>query len=124
MTIDRWGSGGPWEDAYGYSRVVRAGGFAITAGCTAAHEIGAAAQARAAFRVALDALAEAGVAVEEVAQTRMYVVDRADADAVGRVHAEIFGAIRPAATMVIVAGLLDPAMLVEVEVVAVPDVAA
>jgi enamine deaminase RidA (YjgF/YER057c/UK114 family) len=120
--ISRFGSGGPWEDVYGYSRVVRAGDRVVTAGCTATVDgvvtgLGdAAAQTRIAFRIALDALAAAGAGVEDVVRTRMYVTDRSFADAVARVHGEIFGAVRPAAALLIVAGLLDPDMLVEVEV--------
>jgi enamine deaminase RidA (YjgF/YER057c/UK114 family) len=123
--IERFGSGGPWEEAFGYSRVVVAGGRAVTAGCTATVDgvvTGAgdpAAQAVAAFGVALRALAEVGVAKRDVVRTRMYLVDRAHGDAVGRAHGEIFAEVRPAATMVVVAGLLHPEHLVEVEVEAV-----
>lgn len=85
----------------------------------------AAAQTREAFRIALDGLARAGARREDVVRTRMYVVRREDADAVGRVHGEIFGDVRPASTMVLVAGLIDPDHLVEVEVEAlVPEAAA
>jgi enamine deaminase RidA (YjgF/YER057c/UK114 family) len=120
--ITRFPSGGPWEDAYGYSRVVRAGNLLVTAGCTATVDgvvTGAGdarAQARTAFRIALDALAGAGARIEEMIRTRMYITDRSDADAVGSAHGEIFAAVRPAASLLIVAGLLDPGMLVEVEV--------
>jgi enamine deaminase RidA (YjgF/YER057c/UK114 family) len=120
--IARFASGGPWEDAYGYSRVVRAGNLLVTAGCTATVDGvvtgrgDAHAQTLTAFRIALDALAGAGARIEDVIRTRMYIIDRADADAVGRAHGALFAAVRPAASLVIVAGLLDPAMLVEVEV--------
>ena len=120
--IDRYASGGPWEAVYGYSRVVRAGGLVLSAGCTSTVDgvvTGAGdpyAQAVTAFGIALAALRVAGAEPADVVRTRMYVTDRAHADAVGRAHGEIFGAVRPVATMVIVAGLLDPAMLVEVEV--------
>ena len=120
--VERHGSGGPWEDTVGYSRVVVAGGHAWTAGCTATvdgdvvHEGDPAGQARVAFGVALDALQRAGFDLADVVRTRMYVTRSADADAVGRVHAALFDAVRPAATMVAVAGLVDPRMLVEVEV--------
>jgi enamine deaminase RidA (YjgF/YER057c/UK114 family) len=122
--IERRGSGGPWEDLYGYARVVTASGFAFVSGCTATVDgtvIGiadAAAQARTAFQIALSALADVGVAPTNVVRTRMYVIRREDADAVGRVHGEVFGAVRPAASLLIVAGLLHPDHLVEVEVVA------
>ena len=122
MTIERFGSGGPYEQIYGYSRVVRAGDRLVTAGSTATVD-GAVtgigdphAQTLTAFRIALDALAGAGAEPEDVIRTRMYVTDRAHADAAGRAHGELFAAVRPAATLVVVAGLLDPAMLVEVEV--------
>jgi enamine deaminase RidA (YjgF/YER057c/UK114 family) len=121
VTITRLGSGGPYEDRYGYSRVVRAGDRLVTAGCTATVDgvvTGAGdpyAQALTAFRIALDALAAAGAGPGAVVRTRMYVTDRTHADPVGRAHGELFGSIRPAATLVVVAGLLDPAMLVEVE---------
>jgi len=98
--------------------------LAITAGCTATvdgapvHPGDAGAQARVAFGIALDALSRAGLSAADVVGTRMYVTDRADTEAVGAAHGEIFGDVRPAATMVIVAGLIDPALLVEVELVA------
>jgi enamine deaminase RidA (YjgF/YER057c/UK114 family) len=123
--VERRGSGGPWEDLYGYARVVRTEGLAFVSGCTATVDgavVGvddAAAQARTAFGIALNALDQVGIPPASVVRTRMYVTRRADADAVGRVHGELFGAVRPAATLVIVAGLLDPDHLVEVEVVAV-----
>ena len=118
----RFGSGGPWEAEYGYSRVVRAGNLLLTAGCTATVD-GAVtgigdprAQALTAFGIALDALAGAGAAIEDVIRTRMYVTDAAYADAVAGVHGSLFAAVRPVATLVVVAGLLDPQHLVEVEV--------
>lgn len=120
-TIRRFGSGGPWEDVVGYSRVVAAGPWLLTAGCTAtvdgavAHVGDAAAQAREAFRIALDALAGAGATVDDVVRTRMYIVDRADAEAVGAVHAELFGAVRPVAAMLVITGMVHPDHLVEVE---------
>jgi enamine deaminase RidA (YjgF/YER057c/UK114 family) len=125
VSIERRGSGGPWEEIYGYSRVVVAGGLAVTAGCTSTvdgvvtHAGDAFAQTVTAFGIALDALAEAGVKPEHVVRTRMYVVADADADAVGRAHGSVFASVRPAATLVRVAGLIHPDMLVEVEVEAV-----
>jgi enamine deaminase RidA (YjgF/YER057c/UK114 family) len=119
--IARHGSGGPWEDVYGYSRVVRAGSWLLVAGTTATvdgtvrHAGDPHAQAVLAFRLALEALEAAGGGLGDVVRTRMYVVGPAHADAVGRAHGGVFGAVRPAATMVMVAGLLSPEMLVEVE---------
>ncbi len=119
--IGRFASGGPWEQVYGYARAVRAGDRIVTAGCTSTVDGVVTdpgdpyAQAATAFGVALAALHDAGGHAGQVVRTRMYVTDRAHADAVGRAHGEIFGEVRPAATMVIVAGLLDPEMLVEVE---------
>ncbi|MEV4497660.1 RidA family protein [Micromonospora arborensis] len=121
MTTTRLGSGDPWEQRYGYSRVVRAGERAWTAGCTATvdgrvvHVGDAAAQTAQALRIALTALAEVGAEPGDVVRTRMYVTDRLHADEVGRAHNAVFGAVRPAATLVVVAGLLDPEHLVEVE---------
>lgn len=121
MTVTRLSSGGPWEQRYGYARVVRAGDLAFTAGCTATvdgrvvHVGDAAAQTAQALRIGLDALAEVGAEPGDVVRTRMYVIDRLHADEVGRAHNAVFGAVRPAATLVVVAGLLDPEHLVEVE---------
>ncbi|MBQ0903298.1 RidA family protein [Micromonospora sp. U21] len=121
MTLTRLGSGGPWEQRYGYSRVVRAGDLAWTAGCTATvdgrvvHVGDPAAQTAQALRIGLAALAEVGAEPGDVIRTRMYVTDRLHADEVGRAHNAVFGAVRPAATLVVVAGLLDPEHLVEVE---------
>lgn len=120
--VRRFGSGGPWEDAVGYSRVVAAGPWLLTAGCTATvdgtvvHIGDAGAQAREAFTIALTALAGAGATVEHVVRTRMHVRDRADSSAVGAVHAEFFGAVRPVTAMYLVAGFMHPDHLVEVEV--------
>jgi enamine deaminase RidA (YjgF/YER057c/UK114 family) len=121
MSVERFGSGGPWEERYGYSRVVRAGDLVLTAGCTSTVDgvvTGAGdayAQARTAMEIALTALRSVGAEAADVVRTRIYVTDRGNADAVGRAHGEIFGAVRPVATMIIVAGLLHPDMLVEVD---------
>ncbi len=120
--IRRYGSGGPWEDAVGYSRVVAAGPWLISAGCTATvdgvvvHPGDAGAQAREAFTIALTALANAGATVDDVVRTRMYIRDPADAEAVGAVHGELFAKVRPVTAMLVVAGFMHPDHLVEVEV--------
>jgi enamine deaminase RidA (YjgF/YER057c/UK114 family) len=122
-TAQRFGSGGPWEDAFGYARAVLAGDFLLVSGCTSTvdgqvrHPGDAAGQARVALRTALDAVERAGGSRTDVVRTRMYVTDIArDGSAVGMVHGEFFADVRPAATMVEVAGLLDPLMVVEIEV--------
>ena len=112
-------SGAEWEGRYGYRRAVRVGNVVAVSGTTApgadAYE-----QARAAFQIALAALAELGGGAADVVRTRMYVVDIArDAEAVGRAHREAFGAAPPAATLVEVSALVGPDLLVEVEVDAV-----
>ena len=122
--VERLGSGGPYEDVVGYSRVVRVGDTAWTAGCTSVvdgqvqHPDDAFAQTVVAFESALFALARVGFDVTEVVQTRMYVLRAEDTDDVGRAHAQVFAGIKPAATMILVSGFVDPRMLVEVEVVA------
>ncbi len=78
-------------------------------------------QARRCWEIALAALEQLGGRVEDVVRTRQYVVAPDVADAVGAVHGEVFGDVRPASTMVVVAGLLDPRWLVEVEIDAVVD---
>jgi enamine deaminase RidA (YjgF/YER057c/UK114 family) len=124
LSTIRRGSGGPYEERYGYERVVRVGPLAITAGCTAVVDGvvqatgDAGAQARIAFGIALAALAGVGVGPEFVVATRMSIIDTADSDAVGLAHHDALGSVRPAATMVVVAGLIDPRMLVEVELTA------
>jgi enamine deaminase RidA (YjgF/YER057c/UK114 family) len=123
-TVERYRSGGPWEESFGYSRAVSAGPLVFVAGCTSvvegsiSHEGDPYQQALTAMRTAERALAEAGVTLADVVQTRMYIVHTHDAEEVGRAHSEVFGAAPPAATMVVVNGLLDMRMLVEVEVVA------
>jgi len=122
VVITRFAGSAPWEARYGYSRVVVAGDWAITAGTTATgfegvlHPGDPYRQALAAFGIALDALRAAGVAPEQVVRTRMYVTDITSQAEVGRAHHEMLGHIRPVTTMVEVARLADPGHLVEVEV--------
>jgi len=119
----RISSGGPWEAAASYSRAVVVGDTCWVSGTTDAgpggrsrHPGDAAAQARASFAICRTAIEAAGFAWEDVVRTRMFVVDRADADRVATVHGELFADIRPAATLLVVAALMDPTLLVEVEV--------
>ena len=121
MSALRLGSGGPWEDVVGYSRVVAVGDTAWVSGCTATvdgevvHAGDMGGQARVAFSVLVDALGSAGFSAADVVRTRMYVTDTSRWEEVGRAHGEVFGAIRPATAMIGVASLLHPDMLVEVE---------
>jgi enamine deaminase RidA (YjgF/YER057c/UK114 family) len=119
-------SGGPFEDAYGYSRAVRVGGHIHVSGTTARppHLDGADAyqQALAALRIIEAALDESGSSLSSVVRTVTYVTDIGDADLVAQAHREILGQVRPAATLVEVSRLLDPRMKVEIEVYAIePD---
>ncbi len=114
------GSGSPLESRYGYSRAVRSAGRILVAGTapvwpdgSCAPDVGA--QARRCCEIIVAALGELGADAADVVRTRMYVTDAAYAEAVGAVHAEFFGAAAPAATMVVVAALLDPRWLVEIE---------
>ncbi len=115
-------SGGPWEARYGYSRAVVVGDEAFVSGTTDAgpdgrslHPGDAAAQARAVFEIIRRALGEAGLSLADVVRTRMFVTDPAHIQAVTTVHGEVFRDIRPAATIVVVAALIEPTLLVEIE---------
>lgn len=119
----RISSGGPWEESAGYSRAIVAGDTCYVSGTTDAgpdgrsrHPGDAAAQARAAWDIVATALEQAGFDWRDTVRTRMYITRPTDASAVVAVHGELFRDIRPAATLVIVAELIDPSLLVEVEV--------
>jgi enamine deaminase RidA (YjgF/YER057c/UK114 family) len=119
----RISSGGPWEAKAGYSRAIVVGDSCWVAGTTDAgpdgrsqHPGDAAAQARAIFAIIERALTEGGFRLGDVVRTRMFVTDVAFSDPLLAVHGEIFGEVRPAASMVAVAGLIDPSLLVEIEV--------
>lgn len=122
MTIERHGSGGPYEDLVGYSRVVRGGDHVWVAGCTAVNEDGVVGapgdfygQAVIALENLARALAQVGATPASVVRTRMYVTDTEQWEAVGRAHGEVFGDVRPVTAMIGVSSLLDPRMLVEIE---------
>jgi enamine deaminase RidA (YjgF/YER057c/UK114 family) len=115
----------PWEGAFGFSRVVRAGGFVLIGGTTAVDVHGAIRgetpyeQTVEIMRKVAHELERAGASLADVVQTRVYVTDISRAEEVGRAHSEVFGDVRPLMTMVEVGGLIDPRMLVEIEAVAV-----
>lgn len=118
----------PYEPVFGFSRAVVADGRVLVAGTAPVPPGGAAppAEAYAQAKLCLDligeALARAGTSLEHVVRTRMFLTDATHWPQVARAHGEVFADIRPAATAVIVAGLLDPAWLVEIEAEAVlPD---
>lgn len=124
MTVTRVPSSSPYAADIGFSAGVRAGGLVFVAGMTAVDADGevvggddAYAQATEALRKVGETLAAAGARIDQVVQTRMYLADRDDWQAVGRAHGEVFADVRPAAAM-IVARLLDPRMRVEIEAVA------
>ncbi|MGA5494064.1 RidA family protein [Streptomyces cinereoruber] len=115
-------TGAPWEDQFGYSRAVELpNGTVLVSGCTSVvggqiagggpHE-----QTVNSFNVAFGALKQLGLGPEHVVRTRMYITHARDVEEVGRAHKELFDAIRPAASMIIVSGFVDPSLVVEVEV--------
>jgi enamine deaminase RidA (YjgF/YER057c/UK114 family) len=109
-------SGSEFESAVGYSRAVRVGPHVAVAGTTGAGPAGdIAAQTRDALRRIEIALRQAGAALADVVRTRIYVTDISRWPEVAAVHAQIFGEIRPAATMVEVSALIAPELLVEIE---------
>ena len=126
----RFGSGAPWEGIVGYSRVVVRGEAAWVSGTTAlvdgvvAHPGDAAAQTRRVLETIASSLQRAGFSINDVVRTRMFVTDISRWEEIGRAHGEVFGDIRPATTMVQVAALIDPDMLVEIEADAVRGIPA
>lgn len=123
-TRSRASSGSPYEGSVGFSRAVRVGQHIAVSGTAPINADGhvspdPAQQARRCWEIALGALAELGGTPEDVIRTRHYITDNDDIDAVSSVHGEIFGDIRPASTMVRVAGLVDHRWRVEVELEAI-----
>ena len=119
----RISSGGPWEARFGYSRAIVAGDTCLVAGTTDAgpdgrslHPGDPAGQARAIWGIIERALVEGGFGLADVVRTRTYVTDLGDVEAVGTVHGEVFADVRPASTLVVVAELVEPSLLVEIEV--------
>ena len=117
-------SGAPWEASVGYSRAVRVGNVVEVAGTTAQDgDVISGPEEYAQTRRILEkiavALHEAGASLEHVVRTRIFVTDIGKWEAVGRAHGEVFGDIRPVTTMVQVAALIDPRLLVEIEATAI-----
>ncbi len=114
-------SGSPYEERYGFARAQKVGDRVLVAGTAPVPAPGGEVAASAyeqmlrCGEIVLRALAELGASAADVVRTRMYLTDPGDADEVGRAHREIFGRAAPVATMVVVAGLVDPAWKVEVE---------
>jgi enamine deaminase RidA (YjgF/YER057c/UK114 family) len=120
----RIASGSPFEPTIGFSRAMRVGDRVLVSGTGPVVLDGrcpddAGAQARRCFEIIAAALDEAGASLDDVVRTRMYLTSADVAAAVGSVHGELFADVRPAATMIVVAGLLDPAWKVEIEAEAV-----
>jgi enamine deaminase RidA (YjgF/YER057c/UK114 family) len=120
MERQRISSGSPYEASVGCSRAIRIDDRIVVSGTAPIWPDGSCdpdvgAQARRCLEIILGALAEGGARPEDVIRTRMYLVDAADADVVSRIHGEVFGQIRPAATIVVVAALVDSRWRLEME---------
>jgi enamine deaminase RidA (YjgF/YER057c/UK114 family) len=121
--VERHGSGGPYEERVGYSRVIRAGDLVVVAGTTALMPDGVIAgigdpylQARQTIENISSALARVGGTLADVIRTRVFLIDTGHFDGFARAHGEAFRDIRPVNTTVVVAELADPRMLIEIEV--------
>ncbi|GLW47878.1 hypothetical protein Stsp02_35400 [Streptomyces sp. NBRC 14336] len=120
--VRRVQSGSPWEESFGFARAVAAGDRVLVAGTTSFRgevlygEGDPYEQAKVAFTSAIEALGEFGLGVESVIRTRMFLTHLRDVDEAGRAHKEIFDAVRPVSTLLVVEGFVDPRILVEVEV--------
>ncbi len=128
MTSERQrvASGSPFESRYGFSRAIRAGDRVLVAGTAPIWPDGSCdpdpgVQAERCLEIIVAALREAGAEPAHVVRTRMFITNANDADAVGQAHGAVFGHARPAATMVVVSGLLDPRWKVEIEAEAIID---
>jgi enamine deaminase RidA (YjgF/YER057c/UK114 family) len=120
--VRRVTTGAPWEDTFGYSRAVELpNGLVLVSGCTSVVDGQIAGgdpyeQTVNAFHVAFAALEQLGLGRDDVVRTRMYITHARDVDDIGRAHKELFDTIRPASSMIIVSGFVEPSLVVEVEV--------
>jgi enamine deaminase RidA (YjgF/YER057c/UK114 family) len=119
-------SGSPFEASIGFSRALRVGNRVLVAGTAPVWPDGSCdpdpyAQARRCLEIIVTALAEAGATPEHVVRTRTFLTDAADWEPVGRAHGEVFRDVRPASTMIVAGGLLDPRWKVEIEAEAIID---
>ena len=127
MERKRISSGSPYEPVIGFSRAMVAGHHIAVAGTApimpndGAPPTDAYGQAVRCFEIVLAALRESGAGPEHVVRTRTYLVDAADGEEVGRAHGEVFGDVRPASSMIVVRGFLDPRWRVEMEADAIVD---
>jgi enamine deaminase RidA (YjgF/YER057c/UK114 family) len=117
MTRQNLAGTSPYEPLIGFSRAVRIGNAIHVSGTgpVGADDLDVVAQTHRIFKIATEVLARAGSSLNDVVRTRMYLIHVEDWEAVGHVHGEYFGKIRPAATMVVVAQLLNPKWRVEIE---------
>ncbi|MFJ9832033.1 RidA family protein [Streptomyces sp. NPDC101169] len=119
--VRRVQSESPWEESFGFARAVAAGDRVLVAGTTSFKgtvlygEGDPYEQAKVAFTSALEAIGEFGLGIGSVLRTRMYLTHVRDVDAAGRAHKELFDSVRPASTLLVVQGFVDPRILVEVE---------
>ncbi|MGI5198855.1 RidA family protein [Streptomyces sp. CA-288835] len=115
-------TGAPWEETFGYSRAVELpNGLVLVSGCTSIVDGQIAGgdpyeQTINSFKVAFAALEQLGLGRDDVVRTRMYITHARDVEDIGRAHKELFDSVRPAASMIIVSGFVDPSLVVEVEV--------
>ncbi|MCH7700768.1 MAG: RidA family protein [Planctomycetes bacterium] len=128
MAFQRTFTGTPWEEKVGYCRALRAGDRVLVTGTTALNDDGSVhspgdsyEQTVKCFEIIAKALSDLGASMRHVVRTRMYVTDISQWEDIGRAHGEIFRAHPPCATMVEVKGLVDPAMLIEIEAEAVVE---
>ncbi|MEV7792446.1 RidA family protein [Streptomyces sp. NPDC087512] len=119
--VRRVQSGSPWEESFGFARAVAAGDRVVVAGTTAFKgrvlygEGDPYEQTKVAFATAVEAIGEFGLGIESVIRTRVYLAHTRDVDEVGRAHKELFDAVRPATTLLVVEGFIDSRVLVSVE---------